>query len=127
MVESRRHGPALEETGLKAPEVLARIPGRELDRIEMQHPFLERKVLGVLADYVTAEDGTGCVHTAPAPRPRGLRNGHEVRPGNLLPVGDAGEFTEGLPEYEGKKVFEANESIIELLKARGAWWGRRDG
>ena len=123
LVESRRHQPTLEETGLKAPEVLARIPGRKLDRLEIQHPFLERKVLGVLADYVTAEDGTGCVHTAPAhgreDYESGLKYGLEI----YCPVGDAGEFTEGLPEYKGKKVFEANESIVELLKARGALVG----
>ncbi len=123
VMESRRYEPALEETGLKAQEILARFPGRKLDRIELQHPFLDRKVLGVLADYVTAEDGTGAVHTAPAhgreDYESGLRYGLEI----YCPVGDAGEFTEGLPEYKGKKVFEANELIVELLKARGALVG----
>jgi len=123
IVESRRHQPTLEETGLKATEVLARIPGRKLDRIEMQHPFLERKVLGVLADYVTAEDGTGCVHTAPGHGREDFETGTKYGLEVLSPVGDAGEFTEGLPEYKGKKVFDANESIVELLKARGALVG----
>jgi len=124
LVESRRLGPALHETGLEAPKILARVPGRKLDRIEMQHPFLDRKVLGVLAEYVTAEDGTGCVHTAPGhgreDYETGVRYGLEI----YCPVGDAGEFTEGLPEYKGKTVFEANEPIIELLKGRGALAGQ---
>ncbi|MCL5005047.1 MAG: isoleucine--tRNA ligase [Acidobacteria bacterium] len=123
IVESRRQGPTLGETGLKAPEVLARIPGRQLERIRMQHPFLEREVLGVLADYVTAEDGTGCVHTAPAhgreDYETGMKYGLEI----YAPVGDAGEFTEGLPEYKGKRVFDANEPIIGLLKNRRALVG----
>jgi len=123
LVEARRYEPTLHETGLKAPTVLARIPGKQLDRITMQHPFLERKVLGVLADYVTAEDGTGCVHTAPGhgreDHETGLAYGLET----YCPVGDAGEFTEGLPEYKGKMVFEANEPIVELLKARGVLVG----
>ena len=123
IVESRRHEPVMEETGLKAPTILARIPGKKLDHIEIQHPFLDRKVLGVLADYVTAEDGTGAVHTAPAhgreDYETGSRYGLEV----YCPVGTAGEFTEGLPEYLGKTVFDANESIIELLKSRGALVG----
>jgi isoleucyl-tRNA synthetase len=123
LLESRRCGPVLHETGLKAPNILARLPGKKLDRLEIQHPFLDRKVLGVLANYVTAEDGTGCVHTAPGhgreDHLTGLQYGIEI----YCPVGDAGEFTEGLPEYQGKTVFEANEPIIELLKARGVLVG----
>src|ERR1035438_3481317 len=45
---------------------LARFKGAVLDRITFQHPFLDRSVLGVLATYVTADQGTGAVHTAPA-------------------------------------------------------------
>src|SRR6516165_7250126 len=55
ILESRRHEPTLHETGLKATQVLARITGRQLAHIEMQHPFLDRKLPGVLADYVSAE------------------------------------------------------------------------
>ncbi len=119
LLESRRREPTLHEAGLKAPTVLARLPGRRLDRIEMQHPFLDRKVLGVLADYVTAEDGTGAVHTAPGHGREDYQTGVEYGLEIYCPVGDAGEFTEGLAEYKGKTVFEANEPIVELLKARG--------
>ena len=123
ILESRRYLPTLHETGLEAPTVLARIPGAKLDGIEMQHPFLERKVLGVLAEYVTAEDGTGCVHTAPGhgreDYETGVKYGIEI----YCPVGTAGEFLEGSPEYLGKKVFDANEPIIELLKSRGTLVG----
>jgi len=123
LLESRRSVPALAEMGIKAADVLARIPGRSLDRIELQHPFLERKVPGVLADYVTAEDGTGCVHTAPGhgreDYQTALRYGLEV----YSPVSDSGEITEGLPEYRGKKVFDANQTIINLLRQRGTLAG----
>src|ERR1700722_1419310 len=64
-IEARRLEPTLMETGLQASTVLARIPGRRFERLKFQHPFLDREVPGVLADYVTAEDGTGAVHTAP--------------------------------------------------------------
>ncbi len=37
-----------------------------MERATFQHPFLDRVVLGVNADYVTADQGTGAVHTAPA-------------------------------------------------------------
>ena len=119
ILESRRHGPAMEETGLNASKVLARFPGKKLERIEIEHPFLDRTLMGVLADYVTAEDGTGCVHTAPGhgreDYETGMRYGMEI----YCPVGDAGEFTEGLPEYKGKQVFKANDAIIDLVKSRG--------
>jgi isoleucyl-tRNA synthetase len=123
LVEKRRYEPLLAETGLKASRVLAHIPGSKLDRLEMQHPFMERKVLGVLANYVTAEDGTGCVHTAPGHGREDYLTGVQYDLEIYCPVGDAGEFTEGLPEYKGKTVFEANEPIVELLKSRGALVG----
>ncbi|MBZ5561174.1 MAG: isoleucine--tRNA ligase, partial [Acidobacteriia bacterium] len=119
LVESRRLAPVLQETGLKAPNVLARILGKKLDRLEIQHPFLDRKLLGVLANYVTAEDGTGCVHTAPGHGREDYLTGTQYGLEIYCPVGEAGEFTEGLPEYKGKTVFEANEPIVELLRARG--------
>jgi len=123
ILESRRYEPTLAETGLTAPTVLARLVGSRLEGIQMQHPFLDRQVPGVLADYVTAEDGTGCVHTAPGhgreDYETGIKYGIEI----YCPVGDAGEFTEGLAEYKGRTVFDANQPIIDLLRARSALVG----
>ena len=48
---------------------VARMKGAELERIRFQHPLYARDSLGVLADYVTLEQGTGAVHTAPATAP----------------------------------------------------------
>ena len=123
IVESRRLEPVLAETGLNASQILARIPGSRMERREMQHPFLDRKVLGVLANYVTAEDGTGCVHTAPGHGREDFDTGMAYGLEIYCPVGEAGEFTEGFDEYKDKTVFDANEPIIELLKARGALVG----
>ncbi len=123
LVESRRLGPVLQETGLSAPNILARIPGKRLEGIVLQHPFLDRKIPGVLANYVTAEDGTGCVHTAPGHGREDFETGRKYGIEIYCPVGEDGAFTEGLPEYNGKQVFEANEPIIELLKKRGALAG----
>jgi isoleucyl-tRNA synthetase len=123
ILETRRREAVFAETGLNAPKILATIPGKKFDRIEMQHPFLERKVLGVLAKYVTAEDGTGCVHTAPGHGREDFETGTQYGLKIYSPVGETGEFTEGLDEYKGKKVFDANEAIIDLLKARRALVG----
>jgi isoleucyl-tRNA synthetase len=124
LLESRRCEPTIAETGLQATEILVRIPGRRLDRIEFQHPFLDRRVLGVLANYVTAEDGTGCVHTAPGHGREDYQTGTSYGIEIYCPVGTAGEFAEGLAEYKGKRVFDANEPIIELLMARGRLVGQ---
>jgi isoleucyl-tRNA synthetase len=123
LLESRRAAPAMAEMGLKTESVLARIRGRNLDRVELQHPFLERKIPGVLADYVTAEDGTGCVHTAPGHGREDYQTGVKYGLEILSPLDDAGRFTEGLPEYRGKTVFEANPAIIQLLQSRGTLAG----
>ncbi len=123
ILESRRHGPVLEETGLEASRILARLPGRKLERVEFQHPFLDRRIIGVLANYVTAEDGTGCVHTAPGHGREDCQTGMQYGIDIYCPVDESGKITEGLPEYVGKKVFEANAPIVELLKSRGALVG----
>ncbi len=124
ILESRRQGPVVEETGLKASNVLARLPGKKLDRIKIQHPFLERDLLGVLATYVTAEDGTGCVHTAPGHGREDYQTGVQYGIDIYCPVDESGKITEGLPEYVGKRVFDANQPIVELLKSRGVLVGQ---
>jgi isoleucyl-tRNA synthetase len=124
LVESRRQGPVLEETGLIAPvKILAHIPAKALEKIEVRHPFLDRAVVPVMANYVTAEDGTGIVHTAPGHGREDNLTGVAYGIDIYCPVDESGKIFEGLPEYAGKRVFEANAPIIELLKARGVLMG----
>ena len=119
---------------LGEPEVLARFPGDRLDRATFQHPFLEREILGVNADYVTADQGTGAVHTAPSHGAddfyTGVRYGLDattrVDNAGVLHVDKAAWRGEELPAFEGKKVFAANPLIIELLKERGALMGHAE-
>jgi isoleucyl-tRNA synthetase len=106
--------------------VLATFPGSRLERATFAHPFLERDILGVLADYVTMDQGTGAVHTAPAHGADDFYTGVKYGIDTTCHVDAAGHICEGLPEYEGKKVFAANEPIVELLKARGVLLGRED-
>jgi len=102
------------------PRELARLRGRDLEGARCRHPWLDRVVPIVLADYVTLDSGTGLVHTAPGHGQddfeTGLRYGLDV----LTPVDARGRFTAEVPEWAGTLVFEANPHIVEHLRARGA-------
>ncbi|MGA3295382.1 MAG: isoleucine--tRNA ligase [Candidatus Acidiferrales bacterium] len=108
-----------EELKLDAGNVLGGWKGKDLEGIEFQHPFLDLRVPGVLADYVTLDAGSGIVHTAPGHGADDFRTGQKYGLEAYAPQDDDGRFTDGLPEYKGKTVWEANPIVIELLKKRG--------
>ena len=113
---------------LGEPAVLGRFPGDRLDRATFQHPFLDRSILGVNADYVTADQGTGAVHTAPSHGADDFYTGVRYGLDPTTRVDNAGVIhldtsvwhEAELPAFDGKKVFASNPLIIELLKKRGA-------
>ena len=114
--------------GLGETTELARFKGARLDRVTFKHPFLERCVLGVLATYVTADTGTGAVHTAPSHGADDFYTGQRYGLDPICRVDAGGHIhvdrdawpQEELPPFEGKKVWAANPLIIEMLKERGA-------
>ena len=105
---------------IKQIEVLGTYAGRDFEGMKFQHPFLAIQVPGILADYVTLDQGSGIVHTAPGHGAddfvSGQRYGLEV----YAPIDDRGVYLEGLPEYKGKDVFSANPIIVKLLGERRA-------
>ena len=107
------------KVGLTATRQLARFPGKKLEYGNFTHPFLNRSILGVLADYVTMDTGTGVVHTAPSHGAEDFATGVKYKLDLTTNVDESGVMHNGLPDYEGKKVFEANAPIVELLKKRG--------
>jgi isoleucyl-tRNA synthetase len=115
-----------EACNLESAIPLATFKGSQLERVTFQHPFLDRSILGVLADYVTADTGTGAVHTAPAHGADDFATGVRYGLDPTTHVDNGGRLRDGLPEYEGKTVFQANPAIIELVAARGALMGRAD-
>ena len=108
-------------------DILALFKGTALDGATFQHPFLDRTVLGTNATYVTADQGTGAVHTAPAHGVDDFATGKRYDLPEVQYVDNAGRqigterFGGGQPQpYEGLTVFKSNPVIIELLKERGA-------
>src|SRR6266487_2470076 len=81
---------------------LARFPGVKLERLNFQHPFLDRKILGVLADYVTMDTGTGVVHTAPSHGAEDFATGMKYGLDATSNVDEKGILRNGLPEYDGQ-------------------------
>ena len=110
----------VEKCNLADPRELAHFPGRKLEYLNFQHPFLDRKILGVLAEYVTMDTGTGVVHTAPSHGAEDFLTGVKYGLDATSNVDEKGILRNGLPEYTGKRVWEANQPIIDLLKSRGA-------
>ena len=120
IVASKLANDAAAKCGLTDPRALAHFPGRKLERLSFQHPFLERSILGVLADYVTMDTGTGVVHTAPSHGAEDFMTGVKYGLDATSNVDEKGILRNGLPEYEGKRVWDANQPILDLVKSRGA-------
>jgi isoleucyl-tRNA synthetase len=107
---------------------ITRFKGAALDRVTFQHPFLEREILGVLATYVTADTGTGAVHTAPAHGADDFYTGQRYGLDLTCRVDAAGHIHVDHaawphptpPPFDGLKVWAANPVILEMLKQSGA-------
>jgi isoleucyl-tRNA synthetase len=112
--------------GLERAHEIARFPGSRMERVTFAHPFLDRSILGVTATYVTTDQGTGAVHTAPAHGVDDFATGARYGLSELNDVDDGGHIRNGLPEYDGLFVFKANAPIIALLEERGALMGRSE-
>ena len=110
---------------------LARFKGAVLDRVTFQHPFLERSVLGVLATYVTADTGTGAVHTAPSHGADDFLTGQRYGLDPTSRVDATGHIhfdpdswhSAQPPAYDGLTVWKANPVIVAMLEERGALLG----
>ncbi len=120
VVASKLAKDVAEKCNFADPRELAHFPGRKLEHLNFQHPFLDRKILGVLAEYVTMDTGTGVVHTAPSHGAEDFITGVKYGLDATSNVDEKGILRNGLPEYTGKRVWEANQPIIDLLKSRGA-------
>jgi isoleucyl-tRNA synthetase len=108
---------------IKQADILGTYVGRQFEGMMFQHPFLPIQVPGLLADYVTLDQGSGIVHTAPGHGSDDFISGQKYGLEIYAPIDDKGVYLEGLPEYKGKDVFTANPIIVELLGDRGALLG----
>jgi isoleucyl-tRNA synthetase len=110
------------KAGRTPGEPVARMKGEVFDRVRFVHPLYARESLGVLADYVTLEQGTGVVHTAPGHGADDFNTGQRYGLDTYAPIGPSGEFLESVELFAGLKVWDANPKVVEALRERGALW-----
>ena len=101
-------------------EIVEEIDGAKLDRIVATHPLYERDSLVMLGDHVTADGGTGCVHTAPGHGEDDYIIGRKYDLDVLSPVDSRGVMTEEAPMFEGLFYDDANKAVTEKLEEVGA-------
>ncbi len=105
-------------------KVLGRAKGAALENLRLKHPFYDREIPILLGEHVSAEEGTGAVHTAPGHGADDFVVGQkygliENTPANVLnPVGANGVYLPGTPVFAGQHIWKANDAIIELLRQR---------
>jgi len=114
------------ESGIKEARIRGKFKGSDFSGMKFQHPFLPIEVPGILADYVTLDQGSGIVHTAPGHGADDFYSGQKYGLEIYAPIDDRGVYLEGLPEYKGKDVFTANPIIVKLLAERGALLGNHE-
>ena len=114
------------ECGIAEARVIAAFKGRDFEGMEFQHPFLPIQVPGIRAAYVTLDQGSGIVHTAPGHGADDFYSGQKYGLEIYAPLDDRGVYLEGLAEYKGKDIFTANPIIVKLLEDRGALLGHHN-
>ncbi len=110
----------MAEIGQEDYTIKATFGAKKFDKRKCRHPFMERESLLVLADYVTTEAGSGCVHTAPGhgadDYQTGLRYGLDI----LSPVDADGMYTAEAGPYVGQKIPAVNKLINKDMAESGA-------
>ncbi len=103
----------------KTGSIIKKIIGEKLKGIKVISPISKDVSIGILADFVSLEEGTGVVHIAPGHGEEdfqiGIKNNLEV----FSPVDEKGRFTKEIERYEGLNVFKSNEKIMNELESEG--------
>ena len=123
---------ALARYGVDELSILGRATGEKLEGMLFAHPFYaERDIPILLGDHVSAEDGTGAVHTAPGHGQEdfavGQRYGliEKYSAAQLNPVDGRGVYLPSTPpagdvDLTQLHVWKANDAIVDVLRGNGA-------
>ena len=110
----------MQRYGCSDYTVLSTALGSKLEKVLLEHPFVERQVPVILGEHVTTDAGTGAVHTAPDHGVDDFNVGREYGLGTLNLVDENGVFTAGAGEFAGEHVYKVDEKVIDRLKESSA-------
>lgn len=135
LVASERLGAVAAECGLEDPETIRTLPGADLEGVEARHPFIDRASPIFTADFVTTDNGTGCVHIAPGhgldDYLLGRRHGLEI----YCPLDDGGRYVDdgrmpahlaGLSVLEDNGLSEANRAVLTTIAGNETLIGKQN-
>ena len=112
--------------GFDGYEILETHPGSFFEGMLADHPFLPKTSRLVLADYVTMDSGTGCVHTAPGFGADDYETCKRYKIDMVVPVDDQGRHTDYAGKYAGMKTDESNPVILQDMKESGMLFASED-
>ncbi|CAI0969027.1 isoleucine--tRNA ligase [Serratia ficaria] len=111
----------MKRAGITEWTVLGSCKGADLELLRFRHPFMDFDVPAIMGEHVTLDAGTGAVHTAGGHGPDDFVISQKYGLEIANPVGPNGCYLTGThPLLDGKFVFKANDSIVELLREQGA-------
>ncbi len=112
--------------GIDEYEIVETHPGSFFENMLADHPFLPKTSRLVLADYVTMDSGTGCVHTAPGFGADDYLTCKRYGMDMVVPVDDQGKHTDYAGKYAGLSTEESNPIILNDMKASGVLFASED-
>ena len=112
--------------GFASYEILETHPGSFFENMLADHPFLPKTSRLVVADYVTMDSGTGCVHTAPGFGADDYETCRRYGIDMVVPVDDQGRHTDYAGKYAGMKTEDSNPVILNDMKESGALFAQED-
>ena len=111
--------PQLEDKFQTQLKVIKSFMGKDLEGVVLKHPFIDRDSPLVLADFISCEEGSGCVHIAPGHGTEDFSLTKKYDLNILMPVDEKGIFQEP-EEFKGKNIKDASNAVIKALDDREA-------
>jgi isoleucyl-tRNA synthetase len=108
-----------QAVGWTSYEVVGEMDGINFDHVKFKHPIFDRVSLGVIADYITTEDGTGVVHTAPSHGRDDFVTGQKYGLGVPNTVDERGYLTAEAGEFNGVYYRECDTVVVDRLREVG--------
>ena len=112
--------------GFSEYEIIETHPGSFFENMLAKHPFLDKTSRLLLADYVTMDSGTGCVHTAPGFGADDYQTCRRYGMDMVVPVDDQGRHTDYAGKYAGMYTEESNPVILEDMRKAGSLFASED-